>query len=206
MANGFDLAGLADKVQAANRNVPFGNSAFQTRAFTGGEHGPARRVRSLLLNINDKIRACREEYFRRRRTDIDVREIKEKLQTAIGFDRERLLLDLEEKESCIADMDKLLEDASVEIHVMLDELQSLPSVNSRDEFEAAEPAYWVARLWADAQREITSNGAPAIGTVAALNQMGCDVSRDIGAWRLSGPTALIETLPGGIEPMRLTHG
>lgn len=190
------------EIQAAARHVPFGHSAFQIATFTGGEHGLERRYRTLLLNMDAKLKALRECRFRRRRLDVDLREIAVKLtaQSAAsdphGFEAERLAIDRDETLASLADEDKLIEDAIIELQAMYQEWKTLPVLEERGQFEAAEAGYWARRLWADACREIAAQGAPAAGTLASLQQMGLEVQRAGTDWQLQGPSHLIAALPG----------
>lgn len=206
----MDIDAIFAEIDEAAEHVPFGNSAFQIAAFTGGlEAGtPERRHRTLLLNMAEKRKAVRETQFRRRRLDIDLLELRAKLAAATGYDRDRLALDIEEKESVLPDEDKLIRDALVELEVMFREWKALPPLLSRRQFEAAEPVYFARRLWGDAQREIAAHGAPAPGTLASLNQMGLEARRDPEGWRLSGPSNLIAALapPEARQPMEITDG
>lgn len=192
---------IAD-IQAAARHVPFGHSAFQIAAFTGGEHGPERRHRTLLLNMDAKLKALRECRFRRRRLDVDLREIAVKLAALTtatdphGFTAERLVIDRDETLAGLADEDKLIEDAIIELQAMHREWKSLPALEDRGQFEAAEAGYWARRLWSDACREIAAQGAPAAGTLASLQQMGLEVRRAGTDWQVQGPSHLIVALPG----------
>lgn len=190
----MDFQALQDEVAAASRLVPFGNSTFQIQTFTGGEHGPERRHRTLLLNMNETLKCLRDTKFRRRRADIDLRELSERLAGADGYDRERLALDIEEKEAQLADEDKLIEDALISLEAMYREWKSLPPLESREQFEVAEAGYWTRRLWSDACREVAAHGAPAVGTVGALNQLGLVVRRNELDWQLAGPSNLIAAL------------
>jgi hypothetical protein len=90
---------------------------------------------------------------------------------------------------------------------MYREWKSLPPLQSREQFEAAEVGYWTRRLWADACREIAAHGAPSAGTLAALNQMGLVVQRAGTDWQLQGPSHLIAALaPPAAQPKEIADG
>lgn len=167
------------KLRDRMRPIPFGNSAFQNRHFTAGAEGPERRYRHCLLQINAKLNALQECEFRRKRMDIDIREIEEKLKTAEGFQRERLLIDLEEKQYGLDNEIKLIEDAAVELAVYEAEVEGMPGY-TREEFESGERAYWTARLIGDAKREIAAHGSVAPGTLASLEGIGIEAVRENG--------------------------
>lgn len=159
------------KLRERMRPIPFGNSAFQNRHFTAGAEGPERRYRHCLLQLNQKLNALQECEFRRRRIDIDIREIEGKLKTAEGFALERLLIDLEEKQVGLENEIKFIEDAAIEIAVYEAEIAGMPDF-TREEFEAGEHQYWTKRLLGDAQRELLGAGFVTPGTMASLQAIG----------------------------------
>lgn len=166
-----------DELKKQMREVPFGNSLYQIENFTAGKETPERRRRNLLLQIDKKIQALSECSFRRRRCEVDIAEINEKIQTATGFPKERLLIDKEEKESQLDSELKLIEDAMIELTAMDKMLATLPEIN-REQFEANEKKYWRARLLSDARREYISTGTISVGTITSLEETGLVVGRN----------------------------
>lgn len=159
------------------KSVPFGNSAFQNIHFTAGKEGKERRYRHCLLQINQKLNALQECQFRRQRIEIDICEINEKLLTAKGFDRERLIVDLEEKEWNLENEIKLIEDALIEMETYKTIIAEMPDI-TREQFEQAEHKYWRTRLLDDARREFLSSGTVSIGTLASLEATGLVIGKN----------------------------
>lgn len=166
-----------DELKKQMREVPFGNSLYQIENFTAGKETPERRKRNLLLQIDKKLQALSECNFRRRKYEIDIAEINEKLQTETGFAKERLLIDKEEKEEQLDNELKLIEDAMIELTAMDNMVAMLPKIN-REQFEANEKKYWRARLLGDARREYTSTGTISVGTITSLEETGLVVGRN----------------------------
>lgn len=156
--------------------IPLGNSIFQIQNFiaTGP---PERKLRACILQLRQKEIALKECIFHRRRFEIDIAEIKEKLLTTIGYDKERLQIDLEEKEFGLSNEIDLIADCIVEIATYRKIIEDLPKV-TRSDFENAEYSYWKERLLRDAKHEITSSGSISKGTIDALEQMGIEVGRN----------------------------
>ena len=161
------------------RNVPFGNSVFQITNFTDGQESPARRYRHCLLQLHQKQRTLKECEFRRRGIDIDIEELKHKIEKYPegSFKRQRLELKLERKEFGLEAEIKLIEDALVEVAAYKALLKDLPTF-TREEFEQEEYGYWEKRLLGDARREITSNGTVSPGVMSSLERMGIMVGRN----------------------------
>jgi len=151
------------------RNVPFGNSQFQINNFIGNDITPERTYRNVMLQLNQKLNALQECSFRRRRKELDIKNIKDKLKS--DPENPRLLIDLEENTYHLENEIKLIEDAEIEIQTYLKILDSLPEI-TREQFENSEKTYWQCRLIRDAQREIQSMGRIDRGTLQALEQIG----------------------------------
>ena len=165
------------KIQKKMRSVPFGMSVYQIETFNRGQETPERLYRNCLLQLNQKIRALKECEFRRKRYEIDLEEIDEKIGTADGFERRRLEIDREEK---IFDLDgeiKLIEDCYIECRTYVSVLDGLPEF-TREEFENAEGVYWERKLLNDARREVLSGGRVGGDTMEALEQIGVMVGKN----------------------------
>lgn len=174
----LDIDALIKKMNT----VPFGNSQFQIKYFIDGQEGTARRARTIILQLDRKIKALKECEFRRERINIDIDEIKEKLDRysrhpsgVTNYDKRRLDLELREKEWTLQSELKLIDDAMVEIQTYLSLLEELPELKSRIDFEKKEFEYWVKRLTDDATREYVSTRTISVGTIKALNQIGFNV-------------------------------
>ena len=159
------------------KNVPFGNSIFQIQHFTDGKETLQRRYRHCLLQLDQKLRALKECEFRRKRLEIDIEEIVEKLTTSISYETKRLQVDLEEKKYYLEIEAKLIEDCLIEVAVYKKILSGLPEY-SREEFEQGEQEYWEKRLLNDAQREVISIGGITTQTVKSLKDIGINIGRN----------------------------
>ena len=164
------------ELQQLMKEVPFGNSAYQATHFNEKET-PERKYRHCLLQVDRKIKALKECEFRRRRIDIDVLEIKEKLTSATGFEKDKLLIDLEEKEYNLESEIKLIEDAAIELCIYEKLLTDLPKF-TREQFELSESEYWKQKLLNDARLEQLSTGTVSVGTLASLEATGLKFGRN----------------------------
>lgn len=186
-----------EQLQKQMRQVPFGNSVYQITHFNKKET-PERNYRHLLLQLSQKLKALKECEFRRRRIDIDLAEINEKLSSATGFEKERLLIDQEEKEYQLESEKKLIEDALVEIATFENALSVLPAF-TREQFEQAEHGYWRQRLLNDAKRECLATGTISVGTLSSLEatglMMGKNEKGQITYTEVEENDLLLESLP-----------
>jgi len=156
--------------------IPLGNSIFQIQNFivTGTSE---RKLRTCLLQLRQKETALKECVFRRRRYEIDLKELNEKLLVATGYERERLQIDVEELNFKLDSEIELINDCVIEIAVYRRLMEDLPKATRLD-FENAEYEYWKERLLNDARREMTSTGSVSKGTIESLENMGIRVGRD----------------------------
>lgn len=166
-----------EKVQKLMRQIPFGNSAFQIVNFVAKEHNPERGLRKVLLEMQTKIVALEEAQIRRKRLDVDLREIEHKLKKAKRFDRERLEIDREERLMRVGYEDKLIEDAMIEVGIYFSLYEQLPAI-TREQFELAEQTYWPARLLHEARLQIKQFGAVEKGTLDSLERIGIETSKE----------------------------
>ena len=165
------------KIQKKMRSVPFGMSVYQIEKFNRGQETPERLYRNCLLQLSQKIRALKECEFRRKRYEIDLEEIDERLKTAVGFERRRLEIDREEKIFNLDGEIKLIEDCYIECQTYVRILDELPEF-TRDQFENAEGVYWERKLLNDARHEVLSGARVSSDTIAALEQIGVVVGRN----------------------------
>lgn len=168
-----------NKLKEKMSNVPFGNSQFQIKNFIANEYTPERAYRKVLLQLDKKMKTMQECSFRRRRHEIDIAEIKEKLKTAENFEAERLKIDLEEKEYYLNEEIKLIEDCAIEIKTYEAILKELPET-TRENFERSEFEYWKQRLISDANCEFKANGFIQANTLDSLNKIGFDMIKKDG--------------------------
>jgi len=178
--------------------TPFGNSMFQITNFTAGQETPERRYRHCSLQLHQKNKALKECEFRRRRTEIDLEEIKEDLEnnkhSYNKFEMERKEIDVEEKEYQLDNDIKMIKDCLFEIKVYKNILKTLP-VFTREEFEKAEYRYWETRLINDAKKEIVSTNTVSTGTISSLENIGINITRDKdGKLAISGKDSTLQLL------------
>jgi len=157
--------------------IPFGNSAFQIEKFVADEYTPERMYRKVLLQLQTKIQALQETQIKRKKLDVDVRELVEKKKTSKGFELERIDIDLEEKTQNIAYEDKLIKDALAEISTYYNIYEKLPKF-TKEQFELAESAYWKERLQTEARLEIQATGSVEKGTQDTLRKLGVGLARN----------------------------
>jgi hypothetical protein len=171
------------------RQVPFGMSMFQIQRFVADQKSPERTYRQVLLQYDTKKKAMKECEFRRKRINIDIEEIEEKLRGDVvdEYQRKRLLVDLEEKEYNLEHEIKLIEDCVIEMKVYEDIISNLPDY-TREEFESAELGYWKQRLLDNANREVLSKGFVGEGTIESLEKIGLTYRRNE-----SGQIMFVET-------------
>lgn len=160
-----------NEVEKAMEGIPFGNSAFQIVNFVANEYTESRALRKVLLQMSEKLRALKEAKIRRKKLDIDLREIVFKLKKAKSFSHERLLVDQEEKTMHITIEDKLINDCLAEVEVYYRLFEKLPKL-TREEFETQELPYWRTRLQNEARLEIQQMGTVEKGTHDTLNKVG----------------------------------
>jgi hypothetical protein len=157
-------------------NIPYGDSLFQIENFiVVGPDG--RKIRTCQLQLRKKLQAIEECKLRRRRLDIDKREKEEKLQTAEGYEKERLQIDLDEIQYKLESEIELIEDCVIEARYYQGIIYSLPKM-TREEFEAEEKGYWTGRLLNDARREISTSGRVEKGTLESIEKIGLKLGRD----------------------------
>lgn len=165
------------KIKEKMKNVPFGNSIFQIEHFSRGLETPERAYRNCLLQLNQKLKALKECELRRKRFEIDMAEIEEKLRDAVSFEKRRLEIDKEEKQFSLDEEVKLIEDCYIEIKAYENTLNQLPDI-TREEFEKAEGVYWEKKLLNDARQEVTALGYVAKDTIQSLEQIGILVGKN----------------------------
>lgn len=172
---------IIEEIKRDTENVPFGNSQFQNEKFSSNQETPERKYRHALLQMDQKINALKECEFRRRRLEIDIRELEEKRPTRTGFELDRIDIDIEEKQWALNNEIKLINDAIIEVgtfYKIYKELKAqLPTI-TRESFEAAECGYWKSRLTNEATREALCDGRVSTGTMQSLLSVDIIVGRD----------------------------
>ena len=157
--------------------IPLGNSIFQIQNFivTGT---PERKLRTCLLQLRQKETALKECVFRRRRYEIELKELNDKFLISVGHEKDKLQIDIEELNFKLDSEIELINDCVVEIAVYRRLMEDLPKA-TRSDFENAEYEYWKERLLNDARHEMTSTGSVSKGTIESLENMGIRVGRDL---------------------------
>lgn len=164
------------KIIKDSEQIPFGNSAFQILNFISKDFSNERIYRKVLLQLTERYRGLQEARIRRKRLDIDLREIVNKKSKSSGFALERLKVDEEEKLMGLEYEDKLIKDALVEVELYIEIYEKLPKF-SREEFEKSELEYWKDRLLSDAQMEMLG-GRVEKGTQDSLKRIGIEIGTD----------------------------
>ena len=168
---------IESKLKELSQSVPFGESSFQKIAFANGQDTPERLLRHHLLQLDQKLRALKKCQFDRARTEIEIEKIQEKLKTAEGFEKRMLSIDLAEKEYNFESQEKLIFDALIEVQAHYSIIESLPQIESREQFENAELEYWSKRLLRESNESFLANGVIPPGHIEALSNIGISLKR-----------------------------
>lgn len=184
-------------IKDLKKAVPFGNSAFQIVKFIVNEETPERALRAALINYDTRFKALKESEFRRRKKEIDIEELQEKLSKADGFTKRRLEIEIEEAEYFLEEEKKLIEDAEIEIELYEKIIKALPEI-SREQFEKSEKKYWASRLLKQAKIEIQSMGAITSGVLQSLDKMGVPVVKN-DKGDLAIPNDIVQLIQGGTD-------
>jgi len=164
---------IVDEIKEAAHNVPFNQSSFQNIYLSIPHITDERDYRHALLQADGKINNLMAARFLTKRILIDIKEILLNMESASGFELERMQIDLEEKEWNLNNNQKLIDDAMIELNDYYQVFKALPKF-TREQFENGEKAYWSKRFAMEAQIEIASSGRIDIGTATSLRQIGID--------------------------------
>lgn len=160
--------------------IPFGDSCFQIAHFIGKDFSIERSKRKILLQLDAKVMALSNYKFSQARREIDIREKKEKIENSQNqYEKDRLMIDLEELEFYKEREDKLVRDCCLEVSTYLSLLQKMPKFN-RKQFEESEKKYWEQRLVNDSHLELMQSGTVSKGTLEALQKIGLMIKRENG--------------------------
>lgn len=155
---------IIQEIEEAFFDIPFENSQFQTEHFViNAALTPERAYRAIGLRMSNRLRALQEAKFSRLREDVDIDELRAKLEdTELSiFDRRRAEIDIQQKLSNRNYIDKLINDAIAELNVLYFHFKRLPKF-TREQFEANEKAYFKESL----SRQV-------IGIVGAVESQRC---------------------------------
>lgn len=154
MNNQMQLTTLLDtntaiqELEQAFFDIPFENSDFQNEAFVlAAQITPERAYRALGLRMHSKLQALRHNLFAERKRDIQLGELREKLESsdASKWDKMRAQVEIDEIESNISYAEKLKNDAIKELNCLYRHFKAMPRF-TREQFEAAEPNHFHQRL------------------------------------------------------------
>lgn len=159
---------ILEEIEKAFFDIPFENSAFQTKAFViASQHTPARAYRAIGLRMMTKIQAIKEYIYNVKLEVINIEELEYKIADAktTDFDRRRYRLEIEKKMEFRKWNDKLMNDAVAELNVLYTEFKKFPSY-TREEFEAEEQKHFEIKL----DRQIQCQGSGAIEALTNIHQ------------------------------------
>lgn len=171
--NKFDLQQFSNAV----KHIPFGHSGFQIENFISKKETPERAYRQIMLEMNDKLIALKQCEFRRKRIEIDIKELDIKIAISSGFEKQRAEVDLEEKLFTLSIENKLIEDAIIELNIYETLRKKFPQY-TRQEFESSEYDYWKNRLLGEAKAQYLSSGRIDHGTLMTLEKINISVVKD----------------------------
>lgn len=141
---------------------------------------PYRRLRQCVAQIERKISALKENYFRIEKEKIELEKIKEKLRDRDldYYERQLAEIELAEKASGMADSALYIEGALKELgsfqsaYNQIREANNIPVDWDEQNFEAAEISEHVRTVFNHAIRDITMTGRLNVGTMEYSEQFG----------------------------------
>jgi hypothetical protein len=145
---------------------------------------PGRAYRALGLAMMNKIHAVEELRFSRRREAVDIDELTALLadESQTVYNKRRAQIDIEHKRHSTEYIDKLLNDAIVELNGMYHEFKKFPTY-TREQFENEEQLHFESRLQLALESE--GNGeriSKALMTISNnFDELILEVSNDIAA-------------------------
>ena len=154
-----NAAAVIAHIQKAFFDTPFENSDFQNDAcVVAAQITPERAYRAIGLRMHAKLRALQESQFNRRKTDIDVEELRAKIAdpTVSIWDRRRAEVEVDRILSSRTWEDKLIHAAVRELNCLYKHLRALPAY-TREQFEAGEKRHFEQRL----SRQVAGLTGPA---------------------------------------------
>jgi hypothetical protein len=145
---------ILNEVDDAFYDIPFGNSAFQTKAFVvAAAITPERAYRTVGLQLMNNLQSIRNALISKKKLNILIEQKKEKLNDDKLDKFEKQLIDLEllTDYSSLKQMEKPLNDSFNEFKVLYSEYKKLPKF-TREQFENAELNYFTQSLTRQAQQ------------------------------------------------------
>jgi hypothetical protein len=136
------------EIEEAFYDIPFENSAFQTENFViAAQLTPERAYRAIGLKLMKKLITVQEAILDSEKSDINVEELKEKINSSEYsiYEKKRFEIDIKKKHINDPFSKKLLNDAIVEINLLYKHFKSLPRY-TREQFEAGEKLHYLESL------------------------------------------------------------
>lgn len=172
MQDNTSLESIEEKINELSQHVPFGHSAFQIVHMANGKDGDYRRLRHHLLAAKEKLSALKKAQFDRQRLMLDLEELLELAEKADSPDSifyRRTQIDIDEKTWMIKEQEKFIVDAIIELDIHHRIISQLPEIKSRNEFESNEKEYWSKRLVREASQSMRANGTIPSGHLEILD-------------------------------------
>jgi hypothetical protein len=139
---------VLNEIKESFYDIPFDNSKFQTEAFViSAEITPERAYRAIGLKLLSNINSLETILLGIKNKQVDLDEIEYNLQHANlnEFQKRREVLKREQIELDNEWLNKLINDAIVELDVLYSHYQKFPKY-TREQFEAAERKHYEQRL------------------------------------------------------------
>lgn len=153
LINETTINDVINKVYESFNDIPFENSDFQNDQFViNAQITPERAYRALGLRLTSRIRSLQEAYFGRKKEEIDIAELQEKINDpeTNKWDKMRHELDIQQKLSQRKYTEKLINDCIHECNRLYALYEKMPKY-TREQFEAAEKTHYTLRLTRQAQ-------------------------------------------------------
>lgn len=153
---------VVSEMEDAFFDIPFGNSAFQIKNFViNSQYTPERAYRAIGLSSSAKIRALKEAIYNIKKENVDIEELKEKIENSqtSKFERQRAEIELEYKQDNRKYTEKLANDAMHELAQLNAVFKKLPKY-TREEFEKGEADHFRIRC-----------GKQAMGITGAMESL-----------------------------------
>jgi hypothetical protein len=129
-------------------DIPFGNTAFQTKAFVlAASITPERMYRTVGLQLISVLNNVRESIYKKQMFEIEREEKLEQLNsgTLDKWEQKKLELTIKRGDDSQQFSDKILNDTLNELNLLYSEYVKLPKF-TREQFEAAESNYFEQSL------------------------------------------------------------
>lgn len=139
---------ILTEIDSAFYDIPFGNSAFQTRAFViAAAITPERAYKTIGLQLSSLLSNIKNNLIGKQIAEIKLEQKKEKLNDPKldKFDKQILELEILMEQSSLSTVAKLSNDSLNEFNVLYSEFKKLPKF-TREQFENAEMNYYTQSL------------------------------------------------------------